>query len=97
MQTVESSFLQKSAMTLPQTLAVQMVNSSDIYTYLNVPQSVYDGLMAAESKGAYYVRNIKGQFETDKVGKARPPCSTHVKWGMVTGCCNNGREEVLMP
>ena len=44
-----------------------MVNSSDIYTYLNVPQSVYDGLMAAESKGAYYVRNIKGQFETDKV------------------------------
>ncbi|MFY9181977.1 MAG: KTSC domain-containing protein [Kiritimatiellia bacterium] len=68
MQTVESSFLQKVGYdAATQTLAVQMVNSSDIYTYLNVPQSVYDGLMAAESKGAYYVRNIKGQFETDKV------------------------------
>lgn len=68
MQTVESSFLQKVGYdAATQTLAVQMVNSSDIYTYLNVPQSVYDGLMDAESKGAYYVRNIKGQFETDKV------------------------------
>lgn len=68
MQTVESSFLKKVGYdAATQTLAVQMVNSSDIYTYLNVPQSVYDGLMDAESKGAYYVRNIKGQFETDKV------------------------------
>ena len=68
MQTVESSFLQKVGYdAATQSLAVQMVASSDIYTYLNVPQSVYDGLMAAESKGAYYVRNIKGQFETDKV------------------------------
>ena len=68
MQTVESSFLQKVGYdAATQTLAVQIFYSSDIYTYLNVPQSVYDGLMAAESKGAYYVRNIKGQFETDKV------------------------------
>ena len=67
MQTVESSFLQKVGYdAATQTLAVQMVNSSDIYTYLNVPQSVYDGLMAAESR-AHTTFNIKGQFETDKV------------------------------
>ena len=47
-------------------LSVQMNNSSDIYLYKDVPQSIYDGLLEAESKGAYYVKEIKGKFETTR-------------------------------
>jgi hypothetical protein len=32
--------------------------ASEIYDYYNVPESVYGGLMAAESKGRYYLSNI---------------------------------------
>ena len=42
-----------------------MVNSSDVYNYQEVPASVYADFLAAESKGAFYVKNIKGQFKTD--------------------------------
>lgn len=67
MQPVESSFLaQVGYDAATQTLVIQMVNSSDFYTYQDVPQSVYAGLLDADSKGAYYVRNIKGQYKTDK-------------------------------
>ena len=48
------------------TLAIQMNNSSDVYYYEDVPQAVYDGFLAADSKGAYYVKHIKGQYKTDK-------------------------------
>lgn len=30
-----------------------------VYTYLGVPQQIYDGLMSASSKGSYHHRNIK--------------------------------------
>lgn len=30
-----------------------------IYQYFNVPQNVYDGLMAADSKGKYFNLNVK--------------------------------------
>jgi len=30
-----------------------------VYQYLNVPQSVYDGLMKASSHGQYFDRNVK--------------------------------------
>ena len=49
-----------------QQLAIQMHNSSDTYLYKNVPPAVYADLMAADSKGAFYVKNIKGQYETDR-------------------------------
>ena len=44
------------------TLVVQMNNSSDSYTYEGVPQAVYDDFLAADSKGAYFVAHIKGQY-----------------------------------
>ena len=42
-------------------------NSGSIYQYLNVPQSEYEGLMNAGSKGRYLNRNIKGRYEDIKV------------------------------
>jgi len=42
-------------------------NSGSIYQYLNVPQTEYEGLMNAGSKGRYLNRNIKGRYEDIKV------------------------------
>ena len=47
-------------------LAVQMNYSSDVYLYQNVPQDVFDDLLAADSKGGFYVKNIKGKFKTER-------------------------------
>ena len=48
------------------TLEVEF-NSGSIYQYLNVPESEYEGLMDAGSKGRYLNRNIKGRYEDIKV------------------------------
>lgn len=37
--------------------------SGDVYDYANVDQKVYDGLMASNSKGKFYVDEIKDKFE----------------------------------
>ena len=67
LQPVDSSFIAKAGYdAATQVLSIQMVNSSDVYNYQAVPQSLYDSFLAAESKGAFYVENIKGQFKTDK-------------------------------
>ncbi len=42
-------------------------NSGSIYQYLDVPESEYEGLMNAASKGRYLNRNIKGHYEDIKV------------------------------
>jgi len=35
--------------------------NGDVYRYFDVPESVYDGLMDAESHGTYFHRNIRGR------------------------------------
>lgn len=37
------------------------------YKFAGVPQKVYDGLMASESKGTYFQKKIKGKYEATKV------------------------------
>ena len=67
LQPVESSLIAKAGYDpATQVLSIQMVNSSDVYNYQAVPQSIYDDFLAADSKGAFYVKNIKGQFKTEK-------------------------------
>lgn len=48
------------------TLEVEF-NSGSIYQYLNVPESEYEGLMDAGSKGRYLNRNIKGRYQDTKI------------------------------
>lgn len=37
------------------------------YVYKNVPKKVYDGLLAAESKGKFMCAEVKGKYEYEKL------------------------------
>lgn len=66
LEPIESSLIAKAGYDAEtQMMAVELVNNSDTYYYKGVPQAVYEGFLAAESKGAYFVENIKGQYEED--------------------------------
>jgi len=44
--------------------------NGDLYRYFDVPESVYDGLMDAESRGTYCHRNIRGRgYRYERVGE----------------------------
>ena len=45
-----------------QVLTVTFVDQEGTYEYQKVPASVYAQLMAAESKGSFFAKNIKGKF-----------------------------------
>lgn len=67
MQAVESSLIDKVGYDAEtKVLAIQMNNSSDTYYYQAVPESIFENLLAADSKGRYYVKNIKGKFKTER-------------------------------
>ena len=67
MQSVKSSLLDKVGYDPEaKVLAVQMSYSSDVYLYRDVPVDVFDDLLAADSKGAYYVKHIKGKYKTER-------------------------------
>ena len=67
MKSVKSSLLDKVGYDPEaKVLAVQMNYSSDVYLYQDVPQSIFDDLLAADSKGGYYVKNIKGKYKTER-------------------------------
>lgn len=46
-------------------LTVQMVEG-EVYEYADVPKNVFDELMSADSKGSYFVSNIKEKFQAMK-------------------------------
>jgi len=48
------------------TLEVEF-NTGSIYQYSNVPESEYEGLMNAASKGRYLNRNIKDSYQDTKI------------------------------
>jgi hypothetical protein len=47
-------------------LEIEFVNGA-VYRYLEVAPSVYRDLMSADSKAAYYDRNIKGNYPSVRV------------------------------
>lgn len=66
MEPVESALIARAGYDAEtQMMGIQMVETGDTYYYKGVSQAVYDGFVAAESKGAYFVQNIKGQYEED--------------------------------
>ncbi len=67
LQSVDSSLIGRIGYDAEsETLAVQMCNSLDVYHYADVPQAVANEFLAAESKGRYFVENIKGQYTTTR-------------------------------
>ena len=55
---INKEFLQK----LPKEIKILEIefNEHNVYRYYEVPEDVYDELMASESKGSYLFRKIKG-------------------------------------
>lgn len=45
-----------------QRLEVEFVATGNVYVYKNIPQEVFDGLMAAESAGRYFNLNIAKKY-----------------------------------
>jgi|WetSurMetagenome_2_1015567.scaffolds.fasta_scaffold00193_13 hypothetical protein len=41
--------------------------AGEIYDYYNVPESVYDALMTAVSKGRYYLSNISKRYRHSQI------------------------------
>jgi hypothetical protein len=64
MTQVESSLLKQVGYdAATQVLTVTFVDQEGTYEYQKVPETVYKDLMAAESKGSFFAKNIKGKFE----------------------------------
>ena len=47
-------------------LHIRFVGKSELYVYLNVPEPIFQELMAAPSKGSYLNRQIKNVFQFEK-------------------------------
>lgn len=49
-------------------------DSGRIYQYYDVPDDIYEGMMAAESKGRYFNAHIRDQFPYQEIARVtRPP------------------------
>lgn len=67
LQDVESTLIQQVGYdAATQTLTVKFVTDGSVYVYIGVPQAVYDQLMAAESKGNFFAKNIKNVYQFEK-------------------------------
>ena len=42
-------------------------HEGNLYEYYNVPNSIYNGLMSATSKGSYFHENIKNKYGDKKI------------------------------
>jgi len=49
-----------------QTLEIEF-NNGGVYQYSGVPESVYEGMIGAESKGKYFHANIKNTYPYSKL------------------------------
>ena len=50
------------------TLEVEF-HSDKVYRYFAVPHSVYDGLMTADSVGAYFNQRVRDRYPEQRVGR----------------------------
>jgi hypothetical protein len=58
---VQSSLLASIAYSANATLELEF-RSGALYRYFAVPHAVFEGLLDADSKGAYFNRNIRNRF-----------------------------------
>lgn len=50
-----------------QELCVRFLRSGDTYVYYNVEEWVFSEMMQADSKGSYFNKNVKPNYECSKV------------------------------
>ena len=63
---VQSSLLTAVAYSTNQTLQLEF-RSGAVYRYFAVPPTVFQGLISAESKGAYFNRTIRNHFRYQRL------------------------------
>ena len=74
----ESSQLAAYAYDAPtKTLAIRFVSTDSVYHYFDVPETIYFGLNLAESKGSFFIHNIKRspfRYERQPSTQEKPIC-----------------------
>ena len=63
---VDSSLLSSIGYSIDATLELEF-RSGAIYRYFVVPQTIFEGLIGAESKGAYFNRNVRNRFRYQRL------------------------------
>ena len=63
---VVSSLLSSIGYSIDATLELEFRGGA-IYRYFAVPQAVFEGLIVAESKGAYFNRNVRNRFDYQRL------------------------------
>jgi len=64
---MESSALKAAAYVERQALLYLLFRNGDIYRYFDVPGWQYQEFLAADSKGRYFGRNIRGRFRYERI------------------------------
>jgi hypothetical protein len=64
---VESSALQAAAYVERRALLYLLFRSGEVYRYFEVPRWPYQEFLAADSKGRYFGRNIRGRFRYERM------------------------------
>jgi hypothetical protein len=67
--TVQSTTLITVAYASASQLLRLQFRSRAVYCYFGVPTRVYQELMAADSKGSYFNRHIRGRFPYRRLGR----------------------------
>jgi hypothetical protein len=68
---VESSAFQAAAYAERRALLYLLFRSGEVYRYFEVPQWQYQEFLAADSKGRYFGRNIRGRFRYERMRRPR--------------------------
>ena len=64
---VESSAFEAAAYAEHQALLYLLFRSGEVYRYFDVPQWQYQEFLAADSKGRYFGRKIRGCFRYERM------------------------------
>ena len=68
---VESSAFQAAAYAEGQALLYLLFCSGEVYRYFDVARRQYEEFLAADSKGRYFGRNIRGRFRYERMRRPR--------------------------
>ncbi|MBS3914312.1 MAG: KTSC domain-containing protein [Bacteroidetes bacterium] len=68
MSTVDSTNLSAVGYDINQALLRIEFHNGSVYEYYDVPQNVFEELMAAESKGSYAAVNIYKNYNQQRIG-----------------------------
>ncbi len=63
LEIVESSMIHAVGYDKEKRLLEIIFVTGGIYQYVNVPSEVYEGLLKAESKGQYFLANIRDMYD----------------------------------